>query len=303
MGPAKFSSSFFDDDDSVFTHGYELIGDEAFRFAVPKGTRLELKQRLLAAYKASQLGYKSIDYVLKLYSSEWDLSPEGTEIHRMVSEATSKIRNRVATIIEKTHPLPELPNSPGAVAAYAALVRLQSSFKATCLLCEVGLPFEVFCICKLILEQIAWAYAVHEIKDESLLKVQPSKCISHLKRLFPKVGTWYGFINEQSHIHTKVIGDLVRVESDRIAIILRNQEMSLVSAFYVLRLVDVYGAYTEVVWRPYCAACEFIKKKGPLSLKTRRKTLVELEDFRERACDCLNRPKIGIADGTQLLDE
>jgi hypothetical protein len=289
MAPPEFSRSFFDDDDSLFTYGYELIGDEAFRFAVPKGTSSELKRHLLAAYKASQLGCKSIDHVLRLYGSRWDLSSEETEISRLVSEAASKTRSRVDAIIQRVSALPRLPGHVGAVAAYAAIVRLQSSFKAACLLCEVGLSFEVFCISKLILEQIAWAYAVHGVRDESLLRVRPSKCISHLKSLFPEAGTWYGFINEQSHMDAKVIHDIVHVGSGRIEIVLRNQMASLVSASYVLRLADIYGAYSEVIWQPCYTTCEFIRKRAPTRLKSRRRSLDELEDFRRRARECLDR--------------
>ena len=265
------------------------MGDEASGIAVPKGTPLEHKRLLWAAYKASQLGCKSVDYVLRMYGPKWDLSSEDTEISGLVCEATSKIRNRVDVIIQRVPALGELPDHPGAVAAYAAIIRLQSSFKAACLLCEVGLSFEVFCICKLILEQIAWAYGVHKITDESLLKVQPTKCISHLKHLFPKVGIWYGFINERSHMDTKVIRSFVRMENDRFTIVLRSQEQSLLSAFYVLRLADICGAYIEVIWRPYYTSYEFVKKKAPPSLKAHRSSLVELEGFRKRANECLSR--------------
>jgi hypothetical protein len=291
LADSQFLGSFFDDDDFIFTCGYELIGDDAFRFAVPKGTSLEVKRRLLAGYKASQLGCKSIDYVLKMYGSKWDLTSRRTEISRLVSEATSKTRSRVDAITRKIPALRELPDYPGAVAAYVAITRLQSSFKAACLLCEVGLSFEVFCISKLILEQIAWAYAVHSMKDESFSKVPPSKCISQLRSLFPQVGTWYGLINEHSHMGESVIPDLARMEHDHLAIVLRDPQQALVSAFWVLRLADVLGVYVEVIWRPHYATCEFIKQKSPPSLKVRRTSLTELDDFRKRARECLLSPE------------
>ncbi len=290
MEPARLSESFFDDDDFVFTCGYELIGDGAFGIAIRKGTSLEDKRRLLAAYKASQLGCKSIDYVLKMYGSQWDLSSKQTETGRLVSEATDKTRNRVDAIIRKLPALREVPEYPAAVAAYVAIMRLQSSFKAACLLCEEGLSFEVFCISKLILEQIAWAYTVHGMTDESFFKVQPSKCVSHLKSLFPKVGVWYGSMNEHSHVDTKVIHSLARVENAHLTIVLRSPQQSLVSAFHVLRLADIYGACAEAIWRRHYTTYEFIKKKVPPGLKARRKSLIELEDFQKRARRCLLHP-------------
>ncbi len=181
-----------EDADFIIQRGCEVFADQCSAFAVPRGSPQELIRYHLAAHKAYFFGYKSIDYVMRAYTDCSNTPADYPESYRLIHDATSKVRDNVEAIGRRGGPiLSSLPDRFGFIAAWAALVRLQSSFRAACVLCETVMGFEVFCLAKLILEQIAWAYAVHQIEDDSLYKVKPWDCINPLKRLYPQAGRAY----------------------------------------------------------------------------------------------------------------
>ena len=276
--------------DFMVQRGYEVIADHLSGFAVPRGSPEDLKRYHMAAHKAFYCRFSSIDYVLKTYGSSWDFSRDHPEVYGLLFEGTSKIRVNVDAIVRKGHGLIDLPNHLGLVMAQSALQRAQSSFKAACLLCEAEMGFEVFCVAKLILEQIAWAYAIHKIDDNSLYRVKPCACISHLKSLFPNVGRMYGYMNEQSHMDPKVIHGFLKVEDENFIVVLRDVNKCLLGCLGLLYLADMYGTCTEIVYGPWCKEFVFItKKKSGIKLKPHRKSQTEIEDFDTRVFDYLQR--------------
>jgi hypothetical protein len=286
------ASSLFQarDADFIVQRGYEIVADQFSAFALPRDSPEELVRYHLAAHKAYYLRYNSIDHVLRTYSDCWNDPPAYPEPYELIHEGTSKIRASVDAIVEKRHGLSNLPDHFGLVAAGAALIRAQTSFRAACVLCETGMGFEVFCLAKLVLEQIAWAYAVHKIEDRSLYKVKPPNCINQLKGLFPSAGRLYGLMNEQAHMDPKTIHDFVKLQGDDCLIILRSMDKCLLGCLYLLQLADMYGTYMEVVYRPWYTAFEFIntRRRGPKP-KSRRNSLNVLKVYRTKVLQYLDQ--------------
>ncbi len=278
------------DDDFIVQTGYEIISDQASAFAVPRGSPQELIQFHCAAHKAYFNDYSSIDYVLRVYGGAWKTPADYPEPYRLIYDGTSRIRSNVENIVRKGNAIENLPDRFGLVAAEAALFRLQTSFRAACVLCETRMGFEVFCLAKLILEQIAWAYAVYEIEDELLYKVKPSNCINRLKRLYPRVGRMYGFMNDQAHMDPKTISDFTKVDAEGIRVVLRDADKCLLGCWYLLQLTDVYGACTEVIYRRWYTTFEFINKRGTEpKLRSRRKSRAEIKMFEAKLFGYLHR--------------
>ncbi len=289
---ATDSSDLFEprDADFIVQSGYDVIADGASAFAVPRGSPEELIRCHLAAHKAYYGRYRSIDYVMKKYGKSLSVPEDYAEPIDLIYDGTSKIRSRVKAINRKGRSLRNLPDHFGLFAAGSALMRVEASFLAACVLCETRMGFEVYCLAKLILEQIAWAYAVCEIEDESLYTVKPSNCINRLKRLFPRVGKMYGFINEQAHMDPKTLNEFTRVRDDGILVALRSADKCLLGSLCLLRLADMYGAYMEVIYRMWYTTFEFITKRGSEpELRQRRRSLAEIKAFDTKVWRYLRR--------------
>jgi len=291
----SLASSLFQarDADFIVQKGHEIIADQFSAFAIPRGSPERLVRYHLAAHKAYYLRHDSIDYVLRTFGDCWDGPIHCPEPYRLVHEGTSNIRASVDMIMARRDSLSNLPDHFGLVAAGAALIRVQSSFRAACVLGDMGMGFEVFCLAKLIMEQIGWAYAVHRIEDRALYKVKPPNCINHLKGLFPSAGRLYGLLNEQAHIDPKTLSDFVKPQGNDSLVILRSIDKCVFGCLCLLRLVDMYGTYMEVVYRPFYKTFEFINTRASEpKLKSRRKNLARTQAFRRKAFRYLEEPQI-----------
>ncbi len=278
--PHKRNLSEAGDVDFIVQKGYEIVADQFSAFALPRGSPEALMRYHLAAHKAYYGRYNSIDYVRRTYSECWGGLKKYPKPYSLIRKGTSLVRDCIETITQKRGGLSGLPDHFGLVAAGAAMLRVETSFKAACVLCETTMGYEVFCLAKLIMEQISWACAVHKIEDRSLYAVKAPNCISHLKGLFPKAGRLYGLMNEQSHMDPKVIGDFLKPGGSDWVVVLRDAEKCLFGCLYLLILVDLYGAYMELIYRPWYTTFEFISTKTPQpKLKARRRSLAATKAF------------------------
>lgn len=270
-------------DDFILDDGYEIVEDLYRGFAVPRDSPEHLKKYMLAAHRTFYSPNKSIDYMLKTYGDSLNVTTKYSSLHKLVYKGTAKVRKRIDEITAKRYKLKDLPDKFGLIAAGAALLRLQSSFKAALFLCDQGMSYESHCISKLILEQIAWAFAVHRIEDRKLYKIQPSKSVNKLKPMFPDIGKTYGRLNEEAHIDTKLIYQLVNFEEDGPLVVLRSMHRSLRSCLMLLQLADIYGVYMELIYKLYYSTFEYINITGTTAkLNSDRDSLKELKDYRQK---------------------
>jgi hypothetical protein len=232
----------------------ELIGDHRFSAAVPVGADRELKKRILGAIKSYYAG-NSVDYTIKRYGSSWRFT-DPIPRQRFVAGALRCIDQKVSELLTMIMNGRQRPDSVGLLSAEVALVRLKSSFRSANILLSQAHAFEAAAIVRLVLEQIAWAYAVHTCREKKqILRVSPTKAISQLKRLMPFVGSLYGALNAQTHVDPKIAHKYYTENPDG-SVDIRHQlsEESFVvlgyslGALYLFQRVifEVLGNYLEI---------------------------------------------------------
>ncbi len=274
--------------------GYTILSDPCCSIVVPRVPGDRLSRLLLAALKTYTAGFKSVDYVFNKYIGNVNLSGEPNYFEKLLLNTIAEIRENYEAIVEKHFSLNDLPDIPGLVAAGAALIRLNSSFKSACFLIQQGLPFEAMCVSKLIMEQCAWAYVVHSIKNGDFFKIQPTSCIARLKELFPKFGHLYGELNKNAHIDPKVIHRLVRFKDNKVSVVLVNPSESLAASLYLMILVDIYGLVMEFIYKNYLKKFDFLilNSAGIYIPNKKRKWLVRIKKNQEKIHKLLESEKI-----------
>lgn len=281
----------FEPKDFIIEDGYNILGNHLGRIGIPKNAPTNLKKYLVAAQVAYFQGYSSIDYILKRYGDNFEVSPKMTELEELLSKITDSIRSTYRRIIERRMSINgKLPDYLGLFAAGAALIRLEVSFKSACFLCDKAFNFEALSIGKLILEQIAWSYAVHNINDDKVFKIKPPKAISCLKDILPNVGWVYGHLNKEAHLDPQVHKTLVTVENEYPKVILHDSRKSLQTGLLLLILVDFYGIIMEVIYREFMEECEFIiDESGKFKPNPNRELLAVMKEMNEEVTEFLKR--------------
>ncbi|MFH1336101.1 MAG: hypothetical protein ABII96_06255 [Candidatus Zixiibacteriota bacterium] len=228
---------------------FEIIGNDLFAVAVPFGSQPEFKRRVLAGAASYHLQLRSIDYALKAYGSNWKFPEKPAKEQQLLKEMHCHVKEHIEEAIRKIDEIDDKPDRVGLVTAEAALVRLKSSFRVAGMLIKRGFNFEALNICRLILEQIAWAYNIHEVTDKSIFKILPTKCIRKLTSLYPKSGYLYGLLSEYVHISPYLAPTYVKFAEDRLHIILSSIEDSPSSMYILLFLADIYSVVSEYIYK------------------------------------------------------
>lgn len=227
------------------------INTRKFMFAVPNDLPSELIRNMTAASLAYFLGAKSIDRTINQYGAYLEideghpLSNEDKEIDYLFQMGRDEIKRAKETI----HDYFAGTESIGAILASAALTRLETTFRASGLLIRLKYIFEASSLCRMILEQIAWAYSVHELDDKKAFNLSPRKAIKNLKKLLPYVGEIYGFLSKYTHLEPELITEYLQVVDGNFSVNLHSSQDPLSWAWAHLCLVDYYSVVTEYVYR------------------------------------------------------
>lgn len=263
---------------------FELIGDDPIRIAVPIDSSPELKRKVLAAAATHFLGQHSMDYVLKKYGSYWDFRLRLSKEQRLVLDMFKSARVQIEQSIQKINEIHNKPDRAGLFAAEAALIRLQTSFRAASLLIKRGFNFEAVNIARLILEQIAWAYSVHELRDERVFKVLPTKSVSNLSRLLPKVGRLYGLLSERAHISPHLAPSFVEFTEQGARITLADGKDSLSIAYILLLLTDAFSVVSEYIVRDFTSVFGTLIRdsNGGFRVKDSRPFLITVNKYKRK---------------------
>jgi hypothetical protein len=178
----------------------ELIGDHQTMVGIPVDSPEELKRRIFAAIKSYHLRLASVDYTLKHYGTNWRF-PHPDQEQEFLLNTLRTIERRVQYIINLLTSGEQRPEIMGLLAAEAALIRLNATFRSASILIMQGYPFEAASMCRIILEQLAWAYAVSQLTDkEAIIKLKPPRSITKFKELLPTAGRLYGVLSSQAHL-------------------------------------------------------------------------------------------------------
>lgn len=229
----------------------ELLGDHMMMLGVPTTASQELKKNVLAALKAANMGFKSIDYVKKRYGERWTFpEPESAEFElithlRLINEEVRLAVHALSNDIER-------PAHEGEIAAEVALIRLRSSFHSAILLLRQGYPYEAAAICRLILEQMSWAYAVAKyMQAPEILSTEAQSTIGHFKAFYPAAGRFYGALSSASHMTPSENRHYIASEGEATVIRFVLPEMTKVVLYYALVLTDLYIKLLTELSGPY----------------------------------------------------
>lgn len=238
------------DDIDHFLANLHFIGDGDFLFAVPLGTPEEVRARMFAAWKSCGSGLHSMDEMLSRHRDSWHFDQEDrTEMQVFVDDIVLDAREQVYAALSRWSGSKHEFNSMGQYAAGAALMRLHSSYTTLALLTRYGFGFEAASISRLVLEQIAWAYAIHSYDDQSLLEVSPTRSITTLKSIVSWAGRLYGTLSDYTHIDPKLGHEYTKSEGGIDIVLLRRPKFwSPRLAWVYALLVDAYVIITEVVF-------------------------------------------------------
>lgn len=146
----------------------------------------------------------------------------------------------------------------GAVYSKAALDRLPATYFSAGLLFRTGRLFEAQALCRVFLEQVAWAYAVHGVDSYSEgERVSVTMSISELKRILPAVGQLYGTLSRDTHLgiesHLRFLDFDI---CDSGAVILAHGNASLSAGAVLLELSDAWSVVYELSQSPWMGELE-----------------------------------------------
>ena len=166
---------------------FEIVGNiRKFALIHKRDYSSNLRDNIQAAITAETLRLSSIDYAKKRYCKT-----NSKDIHKTTSVdlyikayyiAKEYMRDLVRGLETEDRPLP----TNGVFGAGLALERLRYSFFSAHLLYRLGHRYEGHAVSRLILEQIAWAYAAYTLDDvDTIANIKTTKAITTLKKCIP----------------------------------------------------------------------------------------------------------------------
>lgn len=226
---------------------FDKIVDFQTVIYLPPKTNINKKINIIAAIKAYNQGYSSIDYVKKKFEKHWrrQLEEENSdgEFRKYISISLNEV-TRIGRSLEEIN----VQGTVGYITSRASLWRLQSSFKSALILIRHSYFYESIAILRLILEQISWVYSIYNLDDQDrLMKVKPTKTIDKIKIIFPQAGKLYGYLSKYAHLSSEIVSEYLKVSDEYADITIKgnNGEMAL---YILLLLVDLYATVCELIF-------------------------------------------------------
>lgn len=228
-----------------------LIGDDQVRIGVPIDAPEELKIRILGAIKSYGAGLKSVDYTIKQYGQDWRFCGPDTETQFLLDTLRS-LERRVSWTVSELVSGHLRPSVYGIFAAEAAMIRLKPTFRSASLLIMQGYPFEAAAMCRIILEQCAWSYAVRHMPNrEEVRSKLASKSISTLKDIFPSAGELYGLLSSYTHLGPNTASHYIRKDEKGIAIQYLLPDQANEVLFHLLQMYKLFAKVSYEVSGEY----------------------------------------------------
>ncbi|MGI6586617.1 MAG: hypothetical protein ACOX3L_12030 [Lutisporaceae bacterium] len=236
----------------------ELIGNPRITVGVPHNSQEKFIENVYAGACAYSLGLSSIDYTYKRYVKNQDLAKITNDFDNKLLVITSSLKQGVIDVLGYLMSI-EKPDIPCLFAAGAAYARLQNTFKGAVLCLRTGLHFETLAMERMILEQLAWIYKIHNFNG-IFFKVLPNKSISQLKKLIPSVGILYGVLSDKLHIAPISTLDYISTENNGLNIILKDNRQTIKNAHLLLKIYDIYCIVGEVIYADLLKEYKYIRK-------------------------------------------
>ncbi|MCU1028637.1 hypothetical protein [Stenotrophomonas maltophilia] len=228
----------------------EFIGNTILVLGVPFDAPDEFKRRVWSAALSYVDGNRSMDYYFKRYG-HLAVFPQPDPSRVRLSTVFQKCRIEVDRVAAQLANGVEREAHLGLFAAESALMRLKPSFEYASFLLMQGATYESAAILRLCLEQVAWAYDIHEIDDRTIFDKNPTRSISKLKNVESRVGRLYSHLSDYTHIQPRLQREYIDFSGEYAAVRFRDFEAALEMSNTYIEVVDVYVAVTEYVSRKY----------------------------------------------------
>lgn len=237
-----------------------------------------LVRHVEAAFCAHDLGIR-MDYALKRHvpDSEAVIPP----IHELFQKMYFAGKAQMNSTIERMHP--EDAPSAGEAFADAALVRAANTYYVAALLYREGHMIEAHAMSRLMLEQIAWAFAVCEVEDYCIAeKIVPTKAIGKLKRKIKPVGKMYGVLSKYVHIPIQGHYEFIDLSSGRSETMQQFGVHSYAHGAILSDLADYWSAVYEYTQSRHFDKLEcWIETPSGLDMNPNRPFLSRIRPIRE----------------------
>lgn len=204
---------------------FEIAGNRLAIALLRRPVWPSLRENINAAIVASTMSLSSLDYAKKRYGLP-DLEPETEgpmmKAYELYIKSYTAAKEYLYETIKKLQPEGVPPPELGVFGASIVLQRLPDSFFSAHILYLLGHRYEGHAVARLILEQIAWAYAAVTATNIDIRRIVTTKAISQLKKELPAAGKLYGYLSKKTHIDYSDHHEFLFVENRR-NVILRTQ--------------------------------------------------------------------------------
>ena len=264
---------------------FDVLATRRCMALVPRqGEEDSLKQNVQAALAASSVHLKSLDYARKRYV-EQGRSGTSTDAHVPYVEAYKLAKNHVRQNIRRLRTNGRPDPTVGVFGASLALERLPASFFCAHFMYRMGHKYEGHAVSRLILEQIAWAFAAHVSDDMAYIeRIEATRAIGGLKTFLPEAGRLYGFLSTKTHIDFSSHDEFLKVEDGKNFVLHAHPNFEEF-AHVMLTLADMFALVWEVSQVEYLDELESIHRgTDGLSLVPRssRPFLTTIEEQMQR---------------------
>ena len=226
---------------------FEFISSKDESIMVSRNGDPKLRKNLSAALVSSSLGLSSVDYARKRYLSDdvvdCDLKDDLKELYFECYKAS--IEHILRTKKNFMHNT-EYEPTYGQFGASLILERIETTITSAHLCFQLGNSFEGYALSRVVLEQIAWAYAAAQSDSESYVQeLKSTKAITVLKEFIPQVGKIYGYLSNLTHIGYDSHKQIISVSDNGSYFINFNHFDFHDFALVLLELSDVFSAVWE----------------------------------------------------------
>lgn len=113
------------------------------------------------------------------------------------------------------------------------------------------------------IEQIAWASRCFAVEDEELvMKTSAPKSITWLKRIYPTIGPFYGWLSNHSHWHYQAHVKSMDLKHEFVGYILASSRFKASALAATLIAVDCYVACFERLYENRISEFEILSQTG-----------------------------------------
>lgn len=242
---------------------------------------------VVVAHVASQLGI-SLTHADRTYVKHLpDLSPQTAQARAFRTAYSAAMGHIESTIRRFDKMKPMRDPTAGELFSDVALRRSEASFSAAGLLFRVGHMFEARAVARMLLEQIAWAYAVREVpRADVASKLRATRAVGNLCTILPESGRLYGLLSDESHIGLDSHYRFIQPAPEGTQVIIGHGPDSHRSGLVLLNLADYWSIVYEVVQAPFMTTLEnWAETDRGLVLRSDRPFLAKVGQILDAATD------------------